>query len=132
MLSKDMQMKIPFTKCHANGNDFIIKVPTGTEILLEDKETLIKDLSKNGEELVIVFGGKGGLGNINFKGKAVTVVSVNGAGSTIIDCGGEERGITFDFGEDNTSVFDGFTIVNGARSEAISITVFCDVSHTVL
>ena len=54
-------------KTGKNGNDFIIKVPTGTEILLEDKETLIKDLSKNGEELVIVFGGKGGLGNINFK-----------------------------------------------------------------
>jgi len=54
-------------KTGKNGNDFIIKVPTGTEILLEDKETLIKDLSKNGEELVIVFGGKGCLGNINFK-----------------------------------------------------------------
>ena len=54
-------------KTGKNGNDYIIKVPTGTEILLEDKETLIKDLSKDGEELVIVFGGNGGLGNINFK-----------------------------------------------------------------
>ena len=54
-------------KSGKNGNDYIIKVPTGTEILMDDKKTLIKDLSKNNDEIIIAFGGNGGLGNNNFK-----------------------------------------------------------------
>ena len=54
-------------KTGKNGTDIIVTVPTGTEILLEDKKTLIKDLAKDGDKIIIVFGGNGGLGNTNFK-----------------------------------------------------------------
>ncbi len=54
-------------KTGKNANDIIIEVPIGTEILMEDKKTLIKDLSKKNDEIIIAFGGNGGLGNINYK-----------------------------------------------------------------
>ena len=54
-------------KTGKNGNDFTINVPVGTEILMDDKKTLIKDLSKENDQIIIVFGGNGGLGNINYK-----------------------------------------------------------------
>ena len=54
-------------KTGKNANNIELLVPTGTEILLEDKKTLIKDLSKDGDKITIVFGGNGGLGNTNFK-----------------------------------------------------------------
>lgn len=54
-------------KTGKNAKNIVIKVPTGTEILLDDKKTLIKDLSKNNQEITVAFGGEGGLGNTNFK-----------------------------------------------------------------
>jgi hypothetical protein len=51
--------------------------------------------------------------NINFNGKAITVQSQNGPETTIID--GSQNGsvITFNSGEDENSVLEGFTIQNG-------------------
>ena len=43
MLSKDIQMKIPFTKCHANGNDFIFLFSNELNIDILN-ESLIKQL----------------------------------------------------------------------------------------
>src|SRR5579872_7071189 len=37
-----------------NGRDLVIKVPTGTEILSEDKETVLADLARDGERMVIL------------------------------------------------------------------------------
>ncbi len=51
-----------------NGNDLIIKVPVGTEILAEDRETVLADLSEDGQRLVLLQGGNGGFGNTHFKG----------------------------------------------------------------
>lgn len=54
--------------------------------------------------------------NIDFKGRAVTVQSVNGAGKTTIDGGGDvihDTVVKFVSGEGPTSVLDGFTIRNG-------------------
>jgi len=50
-----------------NGASLIIKVPVGTQILEEDNNTLIFDFTKAGEKFIVAKGGKGGLGNINFK-----------------------------------------------------------------
>ncbi len=50
-----------------SGNDLVLTIPTGTEILSEDKRTLIKDMDKSNEEFEILEGGRGGLGNTNFK-----------------------------------------------------------------
>ena len=52
--------------------------------------------------------------NINFKGKAITVKSVNGASVTIIDGNAANTVVTFSSQETSASVLDGFTIRNGA------------------
>ncbi len=51
----------------ANGDDCIIKVPPGTQILAEDQETLIADLEKPGDRALLAKGGNGGFGNAHFK-----------------------------------------------------------------
>ena len=51
----------------AGGDDVVIKVPVGTQILDEDKETLITDLVRQGQRLVLLGGGDGGFGNVHFK-----------------------------------------------------------------
>lgn len=54
--------------CHgAAGNDLIIKVPVGTEILTEDKEQVIADLTEVGQKIMLAKGGDGGFGNSHFK-----------------------------------------------------------------
>lgn len=52
----------------ASAPDLILKVPVGTEILDEDKETVIADLNTLGQEIRIAKGGNGGWGNVHFKG----------------------------------------------------------------
>jgi hypothetical protein len=56
--------------------------------------------------------------NIDFKGKAITLQSVNGAGSTTIDGGANGSVVYFMYGEDINSVLDGFTITNGSVTSA--------------
>ena len=55
--------------------------------------------------------------NIDFGGKAITVISVNGAGNTTIDGGGSGSVVTFNNSETTSSVLDGFTITNGAGKD---------------
>ncbi|MCF2903896.1 GTPase ObgE [Octadecabacter sp. CECT 8868] len=51
----------------ADGDDILLKVPTGTEILDEDQETVIVDMATTGQRVVIAKGGNGGWGNLHFK-----------------------------------------------------------------
>lgn len=51
--------------------------------------------------------------NISFSGKAITVTSVNGPATTIIDGGAVNSVVTFSTGEGSGSVLSGFTIQNG-------------------
>lgn len=50
-----------------DSDDIILKVPVGTQIFDEDKETLLADLTKPGERLVLLKGGDGGFGNTHYK-----------------------------------------------------------------
>ncbi|WP_198368805.1 GTPase ObgE [Roseomonas rosulenta] len=51
----------------AGSDDVVLKVPVGTQILAEDRETLIADLDAPGKRVVIAKGGDGGHGNAHFK-----------------------------------------------------------------
>jgi GTP-binding protein len=51
----------------AGSDDVVLKVPVGTQILAEDRETLIADLDTPGARVVIAKGGDGGHGNAHFK-----------------------------------------------------------------
>ena len=51
----------------AGADDVVMKVPVGTQILAEDRETLIADLDLPGKRALLAKGGDGGFGNANFK-----------------------------------------------------------------
>ena len=52
----------------AGGDDLIIKVPVGTQILADDEDrTLLADLTKAGERVTFLEGGIGGRGNASYK-----------------------------------------------------------------
>ena len=52
----------------AGGNDLVVKVPVGTQILADDEErTLLADLTKVGEHVTLLKGGMGGRGNASYK-----------------------------------------------------------------
>ncbi len=50
-----------------NGENLIIKVPVGTQVRDFETGKLLLDMNVQGEERVLLRGGKGGLGNTNFK-----------------------------------------------------------------
>ncbi|NUB46579.1 GTPase ObgE [Fertoebacter nigrum] len=49
------------------ADDVILKVPVGTEVLDEDEETIIADLTTVGQRVLLARGGNGGWGNLAFK-----------------------------------------------------------------
>jgi GTP-binding protein len=52
----------------AGGDDLVIKVPVGTQILADDEQrTLLADLTEAGQRIVFLKGGIGGRGNASYK-----------------------------------------------------------------
>lgn len=51
----------------AGGDDLVIKVPLGTQIVAEDGVTVLADLLRAGERFVVAKGGMGGRGNESYK-----------------------------------------------------------------
>ncbi|MEZ5692150.1 MAG: GTPase ObgE [Rickettsiales bacterium] len=51
----------------ASADNLIIKLPVGTQIIADDKETVIADLTYVGQKITLAVGGKGGRGNQSFK-----------------------------------------------------------------
>jgi GTP-binding protein len=52
----------------AGGDDLVVKVPIGTQILADDEErTLLADLTREGERITLLQGGLGGRGNASYK-----------------------------------------------------------------
>ncbi len=51
----------------ANGKDIALKVPVGTQVFDEDRETMLFDFTDLGQTFTIAEGGNGGFGNAHFK-----------------------------------------------------------------
>ncbi|HKP34820.1 MAG TPA: GTPase ObgE [Sphingomicrobium sp.] len=52
----------------AGGDDLVIKVPVGTQILADDEErSLLADLTRVGQRVIFLKGGMGGRGNASYK-----------------------------------------------------------------
>lgn len=49
------------------GDDIVIRVPVGTQVLSEDKEQVLADFTAPGERVVFLRGGDGGRGNASYK-----------------------------------------------------------------
>ena len=49
------------------AEDLILRVPLGTQILNEDESEVLYDLMTDKEQFIVAKGGRGGLGNSNFK-----------------------------------------------------------------
>lgn len=50
-----------------SGKDVVLKLPVGTQIYEDDRETLIADLTEVGQRVLLAEGGNGGWGNMRFK-----------------------------------------------------------------
>ena len=51
----------------AGGDDLVIKVPLGTQVLSEDREDILLDFTRVGQREVFMRGGDGGRGNASYK-----------------------------------------------------------------
>src|SRR3954454_10109317 len=64
----------------AGGADLVIKVPAGTQILSDDKEHVLADLTRPGERVVLLKGGDGGRGNASYKSSTNRAPRQHGTG----------------------------------------------------
>jgi GTP-binding protein len=51
----------------AQARDLVLRVPVGTQVLDDDKETVLADLTRAGQRIVLLRGGDGGFGNAHYK-----------------------------------------------------------------
>jgi GTP-binding protein len=51
----------------ADGHDLVLRVPVGTEILDDDRETVLADMTQASQRVVLLQGGDGGFGNLHYK-----------------------------------------------------------------
>ncbi|HEV8677737.1 MAG TPA: GTPase ObgE [Stellaceae bacterium] len=51
----------------AGGRDLVLTVPVGTQVFADDKESLLADLTRPGQRIVLLRGGDGGFGNAHYK-----------------------------------------------------------------
>jgi len=51
----------------AAGEDLVLRVPVGTQVLAEDKETILLDMATEGQRALFLRGGDGGFGNLHYK-----------------------------------------------------------------
>lgn len=49
------------------GDDVVLKVPLGTQVMDEDNENILVDMTEVGQEVILLHGGNGGFGNAHFK-----------------------------------------------------------------
>jgi parallel beta-helix repeat protein len=108
---------------------FVLMVPLATSsygavIVIPDNYSTIQegiDAAVNGDTVLVRDGIYLLTAAIDFKGKAITVESENGAVNCILDGQNATRVAYFHSGESNTSVLQGFTIRNGNATQGAGI-----------
>jgi GTP-binding protein len=68
-----------------DGEDIVLRVPVGTEVLDEDEETVIADLTQLGQRVLLAQGGNGGFGNLHFKSSTNRAPRRANSGQPIIE-----------------------------------------------
>ena len=63
------------------GEDLILEVPAGTQVLADDKKTVLFDLTKKDDEIILCHGGRGGKGNTHFKTSVNRAPRIAGSGT---------------------------------------------------
>jgi GTPase len=66
----------------AGGEDLVIQVPVGTQIISDDKEHVLADFTQVGERRVFLRGGDGGRGNASYKTSTNRAPRQHGTGWT--------------------------------------------------
>jgi GTP-binding protein len=56
----------PVNRSGARGDDTVVEVPVGTQVVDEERGNLLRDLTADGDRVVIAAGGRGGRGNASF------------------------------------------------------------------
>lgn len=81
------------------------------------------DAAVNGDRVIVADGTYKGDKNkdLDYKGKAITVMSESGPQNCIIDCEKSGRAFTFYHNETETSVVSGFTIINANHADGGAI-----------
>jgi len=64
----------------AGGEDLVIKVPVGTQVLSEDKEHVLLDFTREGQREIFLRGGDGGRGNLSYKSSTNRAPRQHGTG----------------------------------------------------
>ncbi len=105
----------------------VIRIPDDAP----DIQAAVNDAS-DGDTLIAAPGTYTGSGNrnIDFTGKAITLLSESGAEDCVIDCEHLGRGFYFHSGEDYSSILAGFTIRNGNAPSGGGI--YCQVESSPL
>ena len=85
------------------------------------------DNASDGDTVLVADGTFTGTGNknLNYNGKAIVVISENGAEYCIIDCENSGRGFYFNSEEDSTSILEGFKIINGNIGSGYGGGIYC-------
>lgn len=65
-IADDGQDGRPKEKDGANGEDVLVRVPVGTVVTDQDTGLPLRDLTEDGQQVVVAQGGKGGKGNTHF------------------------------------------------------------------
>jgi hypothetical protein len=85
------------------------------------------DLCADGDTVRVASGTYGGPGNFDLRFGGTDLILVGaGMDETIIDCGGQARGLSFDHGETSAAIVEGLTIRNGRPPSGNGGGIYCN------
>ena len=90
------------------------------------------DAARPGQHVEVSPGVYSGIGNrdLDYSGKDVCVIGIEGPEATLLDCENLGRGAAFESGESRDARFEGFTVKNGYKQNGGAI--LCDASSPVV